>query len=98
MKRAPAAAAVAALVLNPVVYGLLHWQYGGEDGIAFLNRMAITFGCLILAMIVITLAKPLREPKAMPVRADFDMRPSPLVVWLGGAVIAGVAAFFVVFR
>ncbi len=98
VRRAPPAAAVAALVLNPLIYGLLHGQYGGEDGIAFLNRMAITFGCLIGAMTLITLARPLDEPKPMPVREDYDMRPSPLVVWLGAAVIAGVAAFFVVFR
>jgi SSS family solute:Na+ symporter len=97
-KRAPAAAAVAALVLNPLVYGFLHWQYGGDEGIAFLNRMAITFGCLILVMIVVTLVRPLGQPKEMPVRQDFDMRPSPLVLWLGAVVIAAVAAFFFVFR
>lgn len=97
VKRAPPAAGVAALILNPLIYGFLHWQYGGEEGIAFLNRMAITFGTLILAMTIVTLARPLQEPKAMPVRAGFDMRPSPLVLWLGAAVIAAVAAFFVVF-
>ncbi len=97
IKRAPPAAGVTALILNPVIYGFLHWQHGGEEGIAFLNRMAITFGTLILAMTIVTLIKPLAEPKVMPVRSDFDMRPSPLVVWLGGAVIAAVAAFFVVF-
>jgi hypothetical protein len=33
----------------------------------------------------------------MPVRKDFDLRPSPLVVWLDAAVIAAVITFYIVF-
>ena len=44
-------------------------------------------------MAVITAVKPLDGPKVMPVKADFDMRPTPSVLWLGGAVIAAVIAF-----
>ena len=46
---------MAALVLNPVIYGLLFLFFGGVESfkqaglslgeIAFLNRMAITFAC-----------------------------------------------------
>ncbi len=93
--RAPAAAGVAALVLNPVVYGVLHWRYGE---MAFLNRMAVTFGVLLAVMTLITVACPLAEPKRLPVRQQFDMRPARSVLWLGGLVIAAVAAFFYVFR
>jgi hypothetical protein len=46
---------------------------------------------------VITLAKPLREPVILPVRQVFDMRPSRQVLWLGGMVIVGVIAFFIIF-
>jgi SSS family solute:Na+ symporter len=94
VKRAPAAAGVTALVLCVPVYGLLHWGFGE---IAFLNRMAITFGVVLAAMTVITLIRPLPEPKVMPVREDYDLTPSPSVLWLGGAVIAGVVAFYIVF-
>jgi SSS family solute:Na+ symporter len=95
--RAPAAAAVTALLLNVPVYGLLWYYSRWVHEIAFLNRMAITFGVAIAAMALITAVWPLREPKVLPVREDIDMRPAPSVLWLGAAVIAGVAAFYAVF-
>jgi SSS family solute:Na+ symporter len=94
VRRAPAAAGVAALLVNPPVYGLLQWQFGH---VAFLNRMAITFGAALLTMGVVTVICPRTEPKPMPVRSDIDMTPAPSVLWLGGAVIAGVVAFYIVF-
>jgi SSS family solute:Na+ symporter len=93
-RRAPASAGVTALLLTAPVYGFLHWRV---SQIAFLNRMAITFGIVLSAMAIITAVKPLAEPKKMPVREDFDLRPSPAVVWLGAAVIAGVITFYIVF-
>ncbi len=105
--RAPASVGVVALVLNPVVYGLLLIFFGeieffGQLGIslgqiAFLNRMAITFGLLICIMALITACKPLNEPKEMPVREGIDMRPARSVLWLGATVIAAVIAFYIVF-
>ncbi|OHB60541.1 MAG: sodium transporter [Planctomycetes bacterium RBG_13_46_10] len=107
-KRAPASAGVTALVLNPIIYSLLFILFGNLPffekigisigHIAFLNRMAITFIILIFIMAVITIRKPLPEPKQMPVREGIDMRPAPSVLWLGGAVIAVVVAFFIIFR
>jgi SSS family solute:Na+ symporter len=106
-KRAPASAGVAALLLNPVVYGLLLVFFGdipyfGKVGlsfghIAFLNRMAITFVLLTCVTAIITAYKPLAEPKKMPIREGFDASSSPIVLWLGAAVIAGVIAFYTVF-
>jgi len=93
-KKAPAAAGITALVVCAPVYGLLHWQF---SEIAYLNRMAITFIVTIIIMGIITLARPLAEAKPMPVQKDFDLRPSKAVLWLGGAVIAAVLAFFVIF-
>ena len=106
-KRAPASVGVVALVLNPLIYGLL-FVFFGDIGyfeqigislgkIAFLNRMAITFGLLIGIIALITACNPLREPKKMPVRAGIDMKPAPSVLWLGGAVIAAVIAFYIIF-
>lgn len=94
VKRAPAGAGVTALLLSVPVYGLLHWQF---DGIAFLNRMAITFLIVIAAMTLITLVRPLPQPKTMPVKNDYDLRPSKLVVGLGAGVIAGVILIYALF-
>ena len=94
-KRTPAPAAVAALALNVPVYGILYWLGSGK--IAFLNRMAITFGLLIAIMAAITIIKPLKEPKVMPVREGFDMKPAPAVVWLGGIIIALTLTLYIIF-
>ena len=93
-KRAPAAAGVTGLLLTVPVYGFLQWQFGE---IAFLNRMAITFVVILVTMFVITKLKPLPEPRVMPVREEFDMRPAPSVVWLGVLVIVITLALYVIF-
>ncbi|MHC4500948.1 MAG: solute:sodium symporter family transporter [Planctomycetota bacterium] len=93
-KRAPAAAGVTGLLLTVPVYGFLQWQFGE---IAFLNRMAITFVVILVVMFVITKLKPLPEPRVMPVREEFDMRPAPSVVWLGVLVIVITLALYVIF-
>ena len=107
VKRAPGRAGVAALIVNVVVYGFLLICFSGYDlfnnvgmtigKIAFLNRMAISFGVILLIMIILTIAKPLSEPKTFPVREEFDMRPTPSVVWLGGVVIAATLALYIIF-
>ncbi|MEW6741262.1 MAG: sodium/solute symporter [Planctomycetota bacterium] len=100
VKRAPPAAGIVALVLCPVSYGVLHILSLSENEtfhIAFLNRMAITFGLVLLVMTVITLMRPLREPKQLPVRADMDPRPHPAVAWLGALVIAITVTLYIVF-
>lgn len=93
-KRAPQIAGVVALVLCVPVYGFLQWQFGS---IAFLNRMAITFVIILLTMGVITIMAPLKEPKVVPIKVNYDMRPSVSVLLLGGAVIAAVITFYIVF-
>jgi SSS family solute:Na+ symporter len=93
-KRAPAAAGVTGLLLTVPVYFFLHRQFGE---VAFLNRMAITFVVILVTMFVITKLKPLPEPRVMPVREEFDMRPAPSVVWLGVLVIVITLALYVIF-
>ena len=94
-KRAPASAAITALILNVPVYGILHLH--AFDHIVFLNKMAITFVILILAMTVVTLLKPLRKPKILPSKGGLDMKPSSSVVWLGAAVIAVTVILYIIF-
>ncbi len=93
--RAPAAAGVGALLASAPIYGILQWRFGE---VPYLHRMLITFLLLLAFMSLITLIRPLREPRKLPVRADFDTRTSPLVVACGLAVIAAVAVFFAVFH
>ncbi|MHC4656778.1 MAG: sodium:solute symporter family transporter, partial [Planctomycetota bacterium] len=94
-KKAPPVTGVIGLVLSVPVYGFLHWQFGE---IAFLNRMAITFVIILVVMALITCIKPLSEPKVMPVREEFDMRPAPSVAWLGAIVIAVTIGLYIIFR
>ncbi|MBN1126718.1 MAG: solute:sodium symporter family transporter [Sedimentisphaerales bacterium] len=103
VRSAPPAAGTTALLANVPIYGLLYLFCSGiyepitVFKIAFLNRMAITFVVLIGLMTIITLIRPLREMRIMPVREDIDMSTSPTVVWLGSAVILGVIIFYIIF-
>jgi SSS family solute:Na+ symporter len=93
-KRTPASAGVTALLLNVPIYGFLLKYFGN---IAFLNRIAITFGILILAMAIITKRSPLPQPKVLPTREHFDMKPAPSVIWLGTLVIAITITLYIIF-
>lgn len=94
-KRAPASAAITALILNVPVYGILHLKY--FDHIVFLNKMAITFGTLILSMGIITFFKALPKPKDLPSGGHIDLKSSSSIVWLGAAVIAVTVALYIIF-
>ncbi len=59
--------------------------------------MAITFIVIIAVMTVLTLIKPLKKPKVMPVRKEFDMKPTPSVLWLGLGVIAVTIVLYILF-
>ena len=93
-KRAPAAAGLTALLLCVPVYGVLQWQFGQ---VAFLNRMAISFAVVVVAMSAITLLRPLREPVQMPVNEDFDMTSSPSIACFGAALILATVCLYVAF-
>ncbi len=92
-KQAPPAAGVTGLILTVPVYGFLQWQF---SEIAFLNRMAITFAVVLIVMYIITMVAPV-EPKKMPVRADFDMRPATSVKLLGAVVIIATIILYIIF-
>jgi SSS family solute:Na+ symporter len=86
VRKAPPQAAIAGLLSNIVIYGLLLWFL---PEVAFLNHMAITFAALVVIMAVITAIKPLTEPVNLPVREDLDVTPS------SGAKLAGIAIIIV---
>ena len=74
------------LIVNPVFYGLLSVC---TPGIAFLDRMALSFAGVIVVMSLVTLAKPLAQPVIMPVNEAIDLTPSR------GAQVAGVMVVIV---
>ncbi|OGD35856.1 MAG: hypothetical protein A2V45_04210 [Candidatus Aminicenantes bacterium RBG_19FT_COMBO_58_17] len=94
IKRTPAAAGLASLILTVPVYGVLMWLF---PDVAFLNRIAMNFVFLIIIMAVITVFRPLKEPKVLPVKADFDMRSAPALKWLCGLVILLTIALYIIF-
>lgn len=104
-RRAPKAAGISALVLNPIIYGILLIFCGTLPifeniqiiQIAFLNRMAITFIIIVVVMMIITFLKPMDSPIIMPERKEFDMQVAPSVKWLGIAVIVLVIALYIIF-
>jgi SSS family solute:Na+ symporter len=93
--KAPPLAGLAALLLSAPVYGLLAWRW---PDVAYLHRMVAALGVLLAAMAAITLARPLPEPRRLPVREGFDMRSSRPALAGGVAVIVTVVAFFWAFR
>ena len=139
-KRAPAAAAITAMVACPILYGGMKWLpeiyltrvaglelsiinelgesvavtaavamealtdpgmvtrfMGYFHDMAFLNRMAITFGLVLLIMWAITAVAPLSKPVVMPVSEDFDMKPSRSVYTAGTAVILATVVLYIIF-
>jgi solute:Na+ symporter, SSS family len=93
-KKTPMGAGITALILSPVCYGILLLFF---SDIAFLNRMAITFFVIVVVMGIMTLVKPLSKPVEMPVRKDFDMRPTKSVLWLGIGIIAVTVSLYIIF-
>jgi SSS family solute:Na+ symporter len=94
VKRTPAAAGISSLILSVPVYGFLKWQFGS---IAFLNRIGITFVFLIIVMAIITVINPLKTPKTLPVKANFDMSSTPVLKWLCALVIILTITLYIIF-
>ncbi len=94
VREAPGSAGVVALAGGPVIYGAFQaWA----PELNFLIQVAITFNLLILVMSLLTMWRPLKEPKALPERPGYDAVTSPLAKVFGAAVVAGVVVFCVVF-
>ncbi len=92
--RAPGSAGVLALVAGPILYGLMQ---AFTPGIHFLLQVLIAFVLVCVMMGVLTVLRPMAEPKTLPVREDMDFESDPKVKVLGGAVIAGVVIFIIIF-
>jgi SSS family solute:Na+ symporter len=79
-------------------------QSGGGDCVFFghkvhyLYQVVLDFVILMIALAVMTLVAPLKEPQALPVREEMNVKTEPVVYVVGGLVIAGVVAFVAYFR
>ncbi|MFO7734020.1 MAG: sodium/solute symporter [Candidatus Aminicenantes bacterium] len=94
VKKAPAMTGVTGLVLTVPIYGALQLIF---PQVAFLNRMAVTFVAILIVLAVMTALRPLAEPRVLPVRENYDMRPSRAVVFLGVFVVVATLALYAIF-
>ena len=92
--KAPGMAGVAALISGPIIYGL--FQRFSQD-LHFLIQVALSFVLVLAIMGLITLLKPLAEPKVLPVREGVEVKTAPVVKLVGAVVLAAVAVFYVIF-
>jgi len=81
--KAPRMVGTIGLLLNPLLYGGIKFL---APQIAFLNRMAICFGVVLLVLTVITLVKPLAQPIVLPVNDKICMRSSASAK-IGGVLV-----------
>ena len=92
--RTPRFAGWLGIVVNVAIYGGLK-MFAGD--IAFLNRMAISFGVVVAVLTALTLLFPLKEAVVLPQNAKLNMEKSRSVVWVGAAVCILTIALYAIF-
>ncbi len=92
--------------LNVVSYGAFKWFIGDwlvargwwyAEQIAFLDRMAICFFIVVLAGLLLTLIKPMKEPVQMPVNDQIELESSSGARLLGGLVVLATIGLYYIF-
>jgi len=94
VKKAPAITGVVGLILNPIMYFMLARVF---PTMAFLDRMALSFFCVLAVMAVITLMKPLKEAVQFPVKTDINLEPSRIAKVFGILVVVLTLALYIIF-
>jgi uncharacterized sodium:solute symporter family permease YidK len=94
VRRAPRMCGVTALLLNPIIYGLL---MNFASHLSFLDRMSITFVTIVAVMTLMTLLKPLKEPFQLQKATDIDLRWSKSAMLLGAIVVVLTIALYAYF-
>jgi len=92
--RAPAICGVLGLVLNPLMYGILKLLL---PSLAFLDRMAVTFSCVLVLMAIVTVMKPLAQPVQLPTNTRIALESSPGAKTFGIVVVVATLALYAVF-
>lgn len=94
VKKAPPVCGIVGLLLNPLIYYILKVAI---PSLSFLDRMAISFFCLLAVLYVITLISPQKKTVEMPKNTTMDFSPSRTAQIGGAAVFVCVCALYVVF-
>jgi SSS family solute:Na+ symporter len=94
LHRAPRICGVIGLVLSPITYGLLYFF---TPDIAFLNRMAITFGVEIVVLGALTLLTPLQQPVTLPEQTKIALVSSSSAKIGGALVVVATLALYWLF-
>lgn len=92
--RAPRSVGTVGLILNPILYGGLKWF---APSIAFLDRMAICFGIILLVLAIMTKLNPLEKPVDLPVNESMDLTSSGTAKFFGGVVILLTLVLYAIF-
>lgn len=92
--------------LNVVSYAGFKWLIGPwlvskgwwyAEQIAFLDRMAICFFIVLLAGVILTVLKPMKEPVAMPVNDAIELESSSGAKAVGIGIVIATLALYVCF-
>lgn len=92
--------------LNVVAYGGFKWLIGPwlvskgwwyAEQIAFLDRMAICFFIVLLAGVVLTLLKPMKQPVVMPVNDAIELESSSGAKAVGILIVIATLALYACF-
>ena len=95
VKKAGPLTAVTGLLLCPVAYGILHLEM--FNSIAFLNKMAITFSAVVIAMVVTTLIRPRTTVVPLPVNEQFNEETAPIVKIIGVIIVVITISLYITF-
>ena len=94
VQKAPRVVGTVGLLMNPILYGALKvWA----PQIAFLNRMAICMGAVLLVLALITWLRPLKEPVELPVNDAISLEGSRGAKWAGWGVVLATIALYIIF-
>lgn len=93
-KRTPRYCGWLGIALNVIIYGGLKVF---ADNIAFLNRMAISFGAICVILGLLAWLAPLKSPVELPARGNLNMKSSRSVKWVGIAICALTVILYALF-
>jgi SSS family solute:Na+ symporter len=94
VRKAPPVCGVVGLLINPLVYGVLKLVL---PGLAFLDRMAVSFFGVLAVMMIITMAKPLAEPVVLPTHTTIALETSKSAKVAGIAVVIVTLVLYAIF-
>lgn len=96
LKRAPAIAGTAALLVGPAAYGALQLTQG-THGIHFLLQTLIAWGVAFGVIVALRVLAPRAEAWTLPTTTNIDLRGSKPAAIAAGFVLIGVVVFYIVF-